>query len=164
MDSLESQAGSHSKSRLRSSVARMSIRLAEFMQISTLFDLSAGDHLPALNPSNGSSPFLTPAFVSHSSDEHVVPITNGEKLCQGLKNLCMAVIWKEYENGGYLMTWVGFSKGTFKLTIDKWRYQMALSIIHVAGMGPSCSSKGNLHSNKYGTIYFTEIIFNSGHV
>jgi lysophospholipase-2 len=50
----------------------------------------------------------TPVFLSHSVDDEVVPIENGEKLREALKILGMKVEWHAYENGGH---WVNEPKG-----------------------------------------------------
>jgi len=51
----------------------------------------------------------TPVFLSHSQDDDVVPIRNGEMLFQGLKSLgMMDVTWKAYEDGGH---WVNEPQG-----------------------------------------------------
>lgn len=70
------------------------------------FDPSA--FLTALHLNNSSNPFSTPAFLSHSKDDDVVPIKNGERLHQGLRTLSIPVTWKEYEDGGH---WVNEPQG-----------------------------------------------------
>lgn len=72
------------------------------------FDPSASNVPTALDLSNGSNPFLTPVFLSHSKDDDIVPIKNGERLHQGLRTLSMAVTWKDYEDGGH---WVNEPQG-----------------------------------------------------
>jgi lysophospholipase-2 len=54
------------------------------------------------------SALKTPMFLSHSKDDEVVPIGNGEKLCWGLRSLGASVSWKAYENGGH---WVNEPQG-----------------------------------------------------
>ncbi|KAG0646939.1 Acyl-thioesterase 1 [Hyphodiscus hymeniophilus] len=44
------------------------------------------------------SALTTPVFLSHSQEDPVVPVRNGQGLCEGLKELGMSVIWKEYED------------------------------------------------------------------
>jgi lysophospholipase II len=61
------------------------------------------------NLSPHSEPALeTPVFLSHSADDDVVPIANGEKLSRGLKKLGLTVCWKAYEDGGH---WVNEPRG-----------------------------------------------------
>ncbi|CZT48368.1 uncharacterized protein RSE6_09052 [Rhynchosporium secalis] len=43
----------------------------------------------------------TPVFLSHSADDGVVSITNGERLSATLERLGMVVSWKRYEDGGH---------------------------------------------------------------
>jgi lysophospholipase-2 len=43
----------------------------------------------------------TPVFLSHSRDDDVVPIANGEKLSTTLERLGMTVSWRPYEDGGH---------------------------------------------------------------
>jgi predicted esterase len=50
----------------------------------------------------------TPVFLSHSRDDDVVPIANGEKLSTTLEKLGMVVSWKQYEDGGH---WVNEPQG-----------------------------------------------------
>lgn len=51
----------------------------------------------------------TPIFLSHSQDDDIVPIKNGEMLFQGLKSLgMMNVTWKAYKDGGH---WVNEPQG-----------------------------------------------------
>lgn len=90
------------------------------------FDPSAGNFPTALDLSSDSNPFSTPAFLSHSKDDDVVPIKNGERLRQGLKALSMAVTWKEYEDGGHWVhepqgvdDLVEFIREAFRLTKDQ---------------------------------------------
>jgi lysophospholipase-2 len=52
--------------------------------------------------------FKTPVFLSHSKDDDVVPIRNGEKLHQGLEDLGFQVTWNAYEDGGY---WINEPQG-----------------------------------------------------
>jgi lysophospholipase-2 len=54
------------------------------------------------------SALKTPIFLSHSKDDEVVPIGNGEKLCKGLRSLGASVSWREYEDGGH---WVNEPQG-----------------------------------------------------
>lgn len=55
------------------------------------------------------SNITTPIFVAHSRDDNVVPIGNGEILCNTLKILGMQdVTWKAYDDGGH---WVNKPQG-----------------------------------------------------
>jgi lysophospholipase-2 len=54
------------------------------------------------------SALKTPIFLSHSKDDEVVPIGNGQKLCRGLRSLGASVSWREYEDGGH---WVNEPEG-----------------------------------------------------
>jgi lysophospholipase-2 len=54
------------------------------------------------------SALKTPIFLSHSKDDEVVPIGNGEKLCRGLRSLDASVSWRAYEDGGH---WVNEPQG-----------------------------------------------------
>lgn len=90
------------------------------------FDPSAGNFPTAIDLSNDSNPFSTLGFLSHSKDDDVVPIINGERLRQGLKTLSMAVTWKEYEDGGHWVNepqgvddLVDFIKDAFRLPKDQ---------------------------------------------
>jgi lysophospholipase-2 len=57
---------------------------------------------------NSESASSTPVFLAHAKDDDVVPIKNGEKLCQNLKHLRMAVTWKAYKDGGH---WINEPQG-----------------------------------------------------
>jgi predicted esterase len=50
----------------------------------------------------------TAVFLAHCKDDEVVPIRNGEKMCESLEKLGMAVTWKAYEDGGH---WVNEPQG-----------------------------------------------------
>lgn len=50
----------------------------------------------------------TPAFLSHSKDDDVVPIENGKELRETLQLLGLQVVWEEYEDGGH---WVNEPQG-----------------------------------------------------
>jgi len=50
----------------------------------------------------------TPIFLSHSQDDSVVPISNGEELSRLLAGLGLSVIWKSYEDGGH---WINEPQG-----------------------------------------------------
>lgn len=50
----------------------------------------------------------TPVFLSHSIDDDVVPVANGDRLCLGLRQLGMIVTCKVYEDGGH---WVNEPQG-----------------------------------------------------
>jgi predicted esterase len=50
----------------------------------------------------------TPIFLSHSKDDEVVPVENGEKLYQGLRALGAGVSWRKYEDGCH---WVNEPQG-----------------------------------------------------
>jgi lysophospholipase-2 len=77
--------------------------------------LVGSSHLHLRNGANPpKSPLTTPVFLSHSKNDDVVPIRNGEGLCQGLKSIGMAVTWKEYENGGH---WVDEPQGVDDMVI-----------------------------------------------
>lgn len=69
-------------------------------------DLSTLDLVDIADPDG--SALVTPIFLSHCKDDHVVPICNGEKLRQSLQHLGMAVEWKAYEKGGH---WINEPQG-----------------------------------------------------
>lgn len=51
----------------------------------------------------------TPVFLSHSTDDDVVPIQNGKKLRDTLRSvLDSGVEWHEYESGGH---WINEPQG-----------------------------------------------------
>jgi len=72
-----------------------------FEKLQSLFDL-----FPAKQAS--SNQLKTPVFLSHSKDDDVVPVTNGEMMSSGLKGLGMNVTWRLYEDGGH---WVNEPQG-----------------------------------------------------
>jgi predicted esterase len=44
----------------------------------------------------------TPILLEHSRDDTVIPVSNGQYICQVLKELGFsAVEWHEYEDGGH---------------------------------------------------------------
>jgi predicted esterase len=50
----------------------------------------------------------TPVFLSHSRDDDVATIANGEKLSTTLERLGMTVSWRPYEDGGH---WINEPQG-----------------------------------------------------
>jgi len=43
----------------------------------------------------------TPVFLSHSQDDHTVPVSQGRGLHETVASLGFNVTWKEYEDGGH---------------------------------------------------------------
>ncbi|KAK8216754.1 hypothetical protein M8818_001717 [Zalaria obscura] len=53
-------------------------------------------------------PFATPVFLSHSEDDDVVPVGNGEQMFKALQQLGMRSTWKTYQDGGH---WINEPQG-----------------------------------------------------
>lgn len=66
------------------------------------------NNLPGLSDLSENLALETPIFLSHSRDDPVVPITNGQDLCKTLEQMGLQVKWNEYEDGGH---WVNEPKG-----------------------------------------------------
>jgi len=45
----------------------------------------------------------TPVFLGHCDDDSVVPVANGERLCESLWSLKMDCTWRSYQDGGHWM-------------------------------------------------------------
>jgi predicted esterase len=55
----------------------------------------------------------TPIFLSHSNDDEVIPIRNGDKMQQVLRNLGFKITWVVYKDGGH---WVNEPQGMDDMT------------------------------------------------
>jgi predicted esterase len=50
----------------------------------------------------------TPVFLSHSQDDNIVPIRNGETMSETLQQIGFAVTWRSYSTGGH---WINEPQG-----------------------------------------------------
>jgi lysophospholipase II len=92
-------------------IARNTTSADPLKEIRSLFkSASSGSCVPTLRQLNGKSKsaLATPVFLSHAMDDDIVPISNGEKLYQGLDHLGMTITWKSYEDGGH---WINEPQG-----------------------------------------------------
>lgn len=77
----------------------------------TIASLRAAQITANLSPNHSdfkADVLTTPIFLSHSKDDEVVPIQNGDKLHQGLKHLGMVIRRETYEDGGH---WINEPQG-----------------------------------------------------
>ncbi|GAB5590149.1 hypothetical protein Unana1_05049 [Umbelopsis nana] len=85
-------------------IARNTTSASPLQEIRSLLKSASSDScVPTLRQlcRKSESALATPVFLSHAMDDDVVPISNGEKLYQGLDHLGMTVTWKAYEDGGH---------------------------------------------------------------
>lgn len=88
--------------------ARAGRRSFSFTDIEALYRSDSASSETENRSEDSMLPLQTPVFLSHSRDDPVVPIANGEKLCRSLKKISMDVTWKEYEDGGH---WINEPEG-----------------------------------------------------
>lgn len=93
------------QSQIASLVAAASSQSQAVAGLSSLLDS------PSPSPSSllsSDAALYTPVFLSHSQDDSVVPIANGQQLADTLTALGAPVIWKSYADGGH---WVNEPQG-----------------------------------------------------